>query len=116
MNFDELYPSKFLRASDLNGAPLTVTVGGVAREKVGGELKVIITFSSGEKPLIANKTNGKALAKLFGKDTAYWIGKKIVLFPCEVDFKGEGVEAVRIRGTRAAAPPVTDGLNDESNF
>ena len=116
MNFDDLYPSKFLRASDLNGAPLTVTIGGVARENVGGEPKVIITFASGEKSLIANKTNGKALAKLFGKDTADWIGKKIVLFPCEVDFKGDSVEAVRIRAPRVAAPPAAGGPNDEIDF
>ena len=114
MQFDDLYPSKFMRASDLNGAPLTVTIGGVSREN-GGEPKVIITFASGEKPLIANKTNGKALAKLFGKDTADWIGKKIVLFPCEVDFKGDSVEAIRIRAPRIA-PPAADGPNDEINF
>ena len=116
MNFDDLYPRKFLRASDLNGAPLTVTIGSVARENVGGEPKVIITFASGEKSLIANKTNGKALAKLFGKDTADWIGKKIVLFPCEVDFKGDTVEAVRLRATRTAPPPAVDGPNDEIDF
>jgi hypothetical protein len=27
MNFDELYPSKFLRASDLGRVPITVTIG-----------------------------------------------------------------------------------------
>ena len=113
MQFDDLYPSKFMRASDLNGAPLTVTIGGVSRENVGGEPKVIITFASGEKPLICNKTNGKTLAKLFGKDTADWIGKQIVLFPCEVDFKGDTVEAVRIRAPRTTAQPAAAEFNDE---
>jgi len=116
MQFDELYPSKFLRASDLNGAPITVTIGGVSRENVGGEPKVIIRFASGEKPLICNKTNGKTLAKLFGKDTADWIGKQIVLFPCEVDFKGDSVEAVRIRAARVAAKPAATEMNDEIGF
>ena len=118
MNFDQLYPSKFLRASDLGGAPLTVTIGGITRENVGGEPKAIITFASGEKPFIANKTNGNTLCKLFGKETANWIGKQIVLVPTEVDFRGDMVEAIRIRAPRVAAQPAAAAaaMNDEIPF
>jgi hypothetical protein len=118
MHFDELYPSKFLRASDLGGVPLTVTIGGIARDNVGAEPKVIITFASGEKALIANKTNGNTLCKLFGKETANWIGKQIVLVPTEVDFRGDMVEAIRIRAPRVAAQPAVAAaeMNDEIPF
>jgi hypothetical protein len=113
MNFDDLYPSKFLRASDLAGAPLSVTVGSITRESVGGEQKVIMTFAIGEKSLIVNKTNGKAMAKLFGRDTAEWIGKKITLVPTEVDFKGDLVDAIRIRTTPPArAVPRTAAVEE----
>lgn len=35
MHLDELYPSRFLRASDLAGKPMSVTIGGITREDVG---------------------------------------------------------------------------------
>jgi hypothetical protein len=121
MQFDELYPSKFLRASDLAGGPLPVTIGGVTRENIGGEQKVIMTFATGEKALILNKTNGRAVSKLFGTNTANWIGKTITLVPTMVDFKGESVEGIRVRTTpapkagaaRVATPPPEPPFNDE---
>ena len=72
-----------------------------------------MTFGSGEKSLIVNKTNGKAMAKLFGRDTADWIGKKITLVPTEVDFKGDLVDAIRIRTTPPArAVPRTAAVEE----
>ena len=70
-----------MRAGDLAGAPLPVTVGGITRETIGGEMKVVMTFATGEKALILNKTNGAAMKKLFGGDTNAWLGKQITLVP-----------------------------------
>lgn len=116
MNIDEMFPSKFLRAGDLAGNPMMVTIGGIAADNISGEKKVVMTFSSGQKALILNKTNGKALAKMFGKELSAWIGKQIVLVPTEVDFKGDMVEAIRIRAPRAPAATAADGLSDEIPF
>jgi hypothetical protein len=100
MHIDQLYPSKFLRAADLNGKPLRVTIAGLKREDIGGEQKVVLSFTD-EKSLILNKTNARAIAKALGDETRGWAGKDIVLMPASVDFRGDMVDAIRVR---AAAP------------
>jgi hypothetical protein len=101
MHIDQLYPSRFLRCSDLNGRPMRVTIEGLKREDIGGEPKVILTFTNSTKALILNKTNGKAIAKAIGPETGTWRGKSIILVPSQVDFRGDIVDAIRIR---AASP------------
>jgi hypothetical protein len=80
MNIDDLYPSKFLKAGDLSG-PMRVTIATVSRDAINGEQKVIMAFATGEKSLILNKTNARAVSKQYGEDTRGWIGKEIVLVP-----------------------------------
>jgi hypothetical protein len=100
MQIDELYPSKFLRAADLNGKPLRVTIVGLKREDIGGEQKVVLSFTN-EKSLILNKTNARQIAKTLGDETRGWASKDIILVPTQVDFRGEMVDAIRVR---AATP------------
>jgi hypothetical protein len=103
MLIDELYPSKYLRCSDLNGQPMRVTIANLTRENIGGEAKVVMAFTNGTKSLIVNKTNAKAIAKVLNEpDTRGWRGKDIILVPAQVDFRGDLVDAVRVR----AAPPL----------
>src|SRR5262249_49607273 len=123
VNFDELYPSKFLRAEDLAGAPLPVTITGVSVEEIGGEKKVVMRFAKVERALITNKTNGKTVRKLYGPDTDEWIGKRITLVPTVVDFKGDAVDAIRIRPTAlptakkpAPQPAPEPEFNDDVPF
>ena len=59
MHIDQLYPSKFLRCSDLNGEPMRVTIQSLKREDIGGEQKVIMSFTNGSKSLVLNKTNAR---------------------------------------------------------
>ena len=95
MHIDQLYPSRFLRCADLNGQPMRVTIEGLKREDIGGETKVILSFTNGTKALVLNKTNGKA----------------IVLVPAQVDFKGDIVDAIRVRPAspqEEAAPDFPD--------
>lgn len=68
----------------------------------------------GEKALILNKTNGKAVAKLYGKDTRTWIGKPLTLVATEVDFRGDLVDAIRVRTAQPASAEVP--FNDEINI
>ena len=96
MDFNELYPSKFLKACDLTG-PMPIKIASVTREAINGEQKVVMAFATGEKSLILNKTNGRAVSKLYGSDTKGWIGKEVVLIATQVDFKGDLVDAIRIR-------------------
>jgi hypothetical protein len=124
MHIDQLYPSKFLRAADLNGRPLRVTIAGLKREDIGGERKVVLAFTNDTKSLILNKTNGRAIAKALGDETRGWAGKDIVLVPTQVDFRGDMVDAIRVRAatprpqqqqqapTNNDEPPFDDDLSD----
>jgi hypothetical protein len=113
MHIDQLYPSRFLRCADLGGKPMRVTIAGIAREDVGGEQKVIMSFTDGAKALIVNKTNAKAIARILGDETRAWTGHDIMLVPAVVDFKGDSVDAIRVRPapTQKALRPLPG--NDE---
>jgi hypothetical protein len=119
---DQLYPSRFLRAADLDGKPLRVTIASLKRDDVGGEQKVVLSFTDGSKDLILNKTNARAIAKALGDETGAWAGKAIVLVPTQVDFRGDMVDANRVRAAvrpskpaaaaEAADPPFDDDIGE----
>ena len=113
MHIDQLYPSRFLRCSDLGGKPLVVTIANLTREDVGGESKVIMSFSNGEKALILNKVNARTIAKLHGDETKNWRGKPITLVPAQVDFRGDLVDAIRVRAATKQQPANDDPPFDE---
>ena len=125
MHIDQLYPSRFLRCADLNGKPMRVTISGIAREDVGGEPKVIMSFTDGTKQLILNKTNARAVARILGDETRGWAGHDILLTPAQVDFKGDIVDAIRVKAAPARKalppavgddePPLDDELDDLRN-
>jgi hypothetical protein len=104
MHIDQLYPSRFLRCADLNGKPMRVAIAGLKREDVGGESKVVLSFTNGAKALVLNKVNARAIAKLHGDETSAWRGKSIILAPAQVDFRGDIVDAIRVRGVETSRP------------
>ena len=113
MHIDQLFPSKFMRCADLDGKPLRVTIQALKREDVGGEQKVIVAFSNATKQLILNKTNARAIAKALGDETKTWLGKDILLVPAQVDFKGDTVDAIRIRAaTERPSQPASASCED----
>lgn len=97
----EMFPSRWLRAEDLNGEDRLLEIDRVLVERIGqgpeASDKYVIYFSDEKKGLVLNKTNALVLAKLYGDDTDEWEGKRITLFPCDVQFKQEMVSAIRIR-------------------
>jgi hypothetical protein len=115
-NIDDYYPSKFLRASDLKGKEITVTIDRVQAEEFEQDgvkrPKPVVHFrNSGIKPLVCNKTNSSRLATALGdKDTDAWAGKQVRLYPDMEEFRGQVHEVVRVR---RAPPPIGEDLNDE---
>jgi len=84
-NFDQLYAGRFLKAGELLGKHVTLTIADVYREELQGEdakkWKAVIAFKESEKQMIACKTNGLCLREMFGNEVANWIGKRITIFP-----------------------------------
>jgi hypothetical protein len=115
MHIDELYPSRFLKCSDLDGRPMRVKIQSLKREDVGGEPKVVMSFADGTKQLILNKTNARSIAKALGDETKGWLGKDIMLVPAQVDFKGDVVDAIRIRAAteRSSQPDNEEPFDDD---
>jgi hypothetical protein len=118
MRFDDMFPSKWLKASDLGDEPQVVTIKDVDTEKMAdGESKPVVYFKGSNKGLILNVTNGRILADLFGSDTDDWCGKQIALVASTTDFQGRLVDCIRLRGVkpRSAAKP-TFADDDEPEF
>lgn len=113
MNVNDIFPSKYLKASDLENQERTVRITEWSIEQLGDESKLLLTFSGVKKGLICNKTNADRLAHLYGPDTDGWIGKEIVLYPEMVNFRGKVTEAVRvkapIRRSTPTKPPAVTG-------
>lgn len=102
MKASAAFPSKYLRAADLQDQEHTVTMKAVEIERIGDDdPKPVLYFTKGSKGMVLNKTNSKVIAKAYGDEMDEWEGKSIVLFPAMVEFKGDMVEAIRCRAPKA---------------
>jgi hypothetical protein len=114
MKVSEEFPSKYLKAADLNGAQPTLQIAEVVKEEVGQDKqkKMVLYFQDRKKGLVLNKTNSAALAAKFGDDTTDWVGKNAQLFTELVHFQGRTTDGLRVR------PMVTlkQELSDEIPF
>jgi len=106
MLISSAFPSKFLKAEDLAGATTPVTMTFVKMEQVAksGDLKPVLYFKEFTQGMVLNKTNSKAISKLYGDDTNRWKGQKVELFEMMVDFQGDVVPALRIRPLKDSIP------------
>lgn len=129
MNVNDAFPSKTLKASDLDGNQVTVTIARVDIEKMGSDTKPVVYFKGKDKGLVLNKTNAKRIVEITGSgETDDWKGHAIILYPTETEFQGETVDCIRIKkpgqparttGTvRRQTPPVHDpeGNPEADNF
>ena len=110
---NQLFPSKYLKAADLNGKAWTVTIAGVDFEEVGQdrELKPIMHFVGTEKGLVLNKTNGMTCEiELNSDDTDDWVGQKVKLVAEKVTFGGKIVDSIRIKGPNEATKAPDSGV------
>lgn len=86
---------------------LIVTITDVKREMITGadgkKEDCTVCYLKGQKPMILNATNQKAMTKLFGSPFIEdWKGKAMTLYVAKVKAFGETVDALRVRAT----PPV----------
>jgi len=119
-NINDAFPSDYIKASDLKGHEVVVTIDRVEMEEVGRqrESKAVLYFQGKDKGMVLNKTNAKKIIEISGSAiTEEWPGVRIKLYPTETEFAGETVDCIRIkpagksamgRMTKPAPPPVAD--------
>lgn len=99
VDWDELYPGRFLKAGELLGRKVTVTISSVDLDTLEGDngkkVKGVISFRETQKQLALNRTNGICLREMFGRQIPAWEGKRITLFPDEWN----GEPCIRVWGS-----------------
>lgn len=102
MNINEAFPTKYLKAGDLQNRRHTLTIGNVVMEE--GIDKPIIYFQGAQKGMAVNKTNAMMIAQLYGDNTDNWIGRQIELYTAQVLFEGKFVPAIRVQAPQPPMP------------
>jgi hypothetical protein len=97
MRISSAFPSEYLKAADLQGRNISVTISHVEMRDVGDDNKPVLFFQGKDKGVVLNKTNANNIAIAYGDDTEEWVGKEVVLYEAMVDFQGRSVAAIRIR-------------------
>lgn len=135
MKMNEIYPSKYLKADDLQGREVRVTMQSVELEKIGDDNKPVLYFKGKDKGVVLNKTNANTISVGYGDDTDEWFDQPLILFSVMVDFNGKVGPAIRCRiptakdnkavpSQRKADPissgpqrqPASEALDDEIPF
>lgn len=119
MNINTTFPSNYIKASDLDGRSVTVTIRDVKVEQIGRDRdsKPVVYFEGKQKGLVLNKTNARKIATLTGSmDTDDWQGHKIAIFPSETEFSGETVECIRVKAPDARNSRTTQAQQQPDSF
>ena len=97
MELANIFPSKYIKATDLQGREAMVTIDRAEIETLGDDRKLVLYFKGKEKGLVTNRTNADRIAHMYGTNTDGWMGQPVVLFCDMVNFQGRVVEAIRVR-------------------
>jgi hypothetical protein len=103
VTFSDAFPSRYLKASDLEDGPATATVKLAELTNIKGfdgreTAKVVVYFAQKFKPLPLNRTNYESLSDIAGSDeTDNWPGTRVELFVTQVSMNGKVHDGVRMR-------------------
>ena len=100
MDYDELFPGRFLKSGEFKGRKVKLTIKAIRLEQLPQDrgpdkTRGIVAFDETPKELVLNRTNGECIKAMFGRDTDQWIGKRLVLFPMPY----QGDTAIRVWGS-----------------
>jgi hypothetical protein len=119
LDYDELFPGRFLKSGEFQGKDVTLKIASIQIEELSDEkgtpnkegvrvrTRGIISFERTKKQLCLNRTNGECLKALWGRKTDDWIGHRVTFFPAVVDAFGEETTAIRVRGSPDIDKPIT---------
>lgn len=106
VNYDQLFPGRFLKAGLLLGQTPTYTIKDIEIESLPQDNgknrdRGIVSFRETQLGIVLNSTNGQCLKAMFGTAVRSWVGKRVTL--CtekDRDPGGKGmVDAIRISGS-----------------
>lgn len=99
VDWDQLYPGRFMKAGEFNGRRVTLKITAVDLEELEGDkgkqVKGVVAFERTDKQWALNKTNGICLKEMFGRKVQDWVGKRVTLFADQWD----GEECIRVWGS-----------------
>ncbi len=130
MKKNDLFFSKYLKASDMDGKTATVVIERAPLETLKNsegkeQAKIVLYFRGAKKALALNLTNWDACAEICGDDTDDWPGHRIELYPTKTQMGGKMVDCVRIRAPAqrelptqkvVTEKPLTDQIDDVIPF
>lgn len=98
----------YIKAEDLQGRAVMVTIESVVLEDLGkdgkSEKKLVARFHGKDKSLILNRTNADALAYAFNTENYdHWRGP-VILYPDTTMYGGKRVACVRVKPADKGAP------------
>ena len=122
MRIGEAFPSKYLKAADLGGRKIGVTIDSVEMANIGDDQdKLVVYFQGKSKGLVLNVTNANMIAEIAGTDeTDNWRGVQIALFETKVDYQVRRVPAIRVdyptasNGQSRARPLATSNVQPQA--
>ena len=116
MNLNEMFPSNYLTKNDLVNSRVLI-MSKITRQEVwrknGKQIAIVLHFDGNAKPMVLNKTNGIAIARIYGPDTSTWIKKPIEVFhDPNVTLGRDRVGGIRVRAAsvvpaKISASPTT---------
>lgn len=101
---NDIFGGNFLKADDLQGRSVPVTISAVEVKEFDDGNKLILSFEGKDKKLVCNRTNASIIQEVLGSsDTDDWVGQKVTLITKKVEFQGKLVPAIRVK--------LEDGVN-----
>jgi len=106
MKLNEVFPSSYIAAADLDGNEKTVTIESVEQTQFQNDPrpKLVIKMRGTDRGFVVNKTNATTIASFYGDETDNWLGKRITLIPAQTaNPAGQQVPCIRVKLTPPAA-------------
>jgi hypothetical protein len=135
MKMSEAFPSKWLKAPDVEDMEMPVIMDQVVMEEMNdGKKKPVLYFQNCDKGLVLNVTNKNAIAAVYGDESDDWAGHPVALISVPVEYQGKITDGIRVRakpqkqsqpkpaayseakGRPAVAKPKTELEDDEIPF
>jgi hypothetical protein len=112
LTYDALFPGRFIKAGEMSGKPVTMTIADVYLDHLEGEdgrekPQAIVSFKETKREWALNKTNAQCLLAMWGPDSGDWVSKRVTLF-AERDASGLSDSGLCLRV--AGSPDITKSI------